>query len=187
MRAHPLRIMIATAAVTVVLAASAALAAPYGLRGSVLGNGGAAPATGSGMRLYGTVGQAAVGQSAGGAFRLCHGFWCFGGSRVLAVDLGGDPVGNGAEIPTELSFDAPVPTPSRGEVRFALALPWSAEVSLIVYDVSGRQVGDPVTQHLEPGHYRLTWNAGAEHAGVYFGMLAVDGRIHATRRITLVR
>lgn len=159
--------------------ASSAGAVTYALRGGVIANGGS-PGSNASYTLNGTVGQAAIGLSSGTAFKLCHGFWCFGGSRVLAVDPGGPGV------PRELAFGPPTPNPARGETRFTLALPREADVTLTVYDVAGRILGEPARQHLGAGNHLLYWQAPAGQAGVYFARLLVDGAVRGERRLVLI-
>ena len=166
------------------IAAAAPDAAAFAMRSNVIANGGSQPMTGGGRRIYSTLGQGAIGRSSGTVFTVCHGFWCLGGSGVVSIPH--DP-GTESELPKELAFGAPTPNPSRGDVRFTLALPEPAEVTFTVYDVAGRQVGDPVLRRFEAGYHRLQWSAPANHAGVYFGRLAVDGAIKASRRLILVR
>jgi hypothetical protein len=168
----------------VLLTASSALAHP---RGGVLANGGNR-CFGGGKILTGTVGQTAVGVSGSATRIVCSGFWCFGGSRVVAVDDGGGPGGDtGRALPKELSFSPPAPNPTHGDSRFTLALPRAARVSLTVYDVSGRQLGETVTQEMDAGWHQLSWRASDGHSGVFFARLTVDGAVQAERRIVLVR
>jgi hypothetical protein len=170
------------------LAAALLAVGPAGaetLRGGVLANGGT-PSSNASYSLLGTLGQPAVGGSVNAGFFLCSGFWCFGGSRVVAVEpppIGPPPTA----LPTELSFSAPVPNPTRGPTRFALALPEAATVTFIVHDVAGRQVGEPVSREMEAGWHQLFWEGAADHAGVYFARLIVDGRVCGERRVVLVR
>ena len=141
------------------------------LRGGMLANGGSSASNAS-YSLLGTLGQPAVGNSLNASFLLCSGFWCFGGSRVVSVDP--PPVVPPPDtLPTDLSFSAPVPNPTRGPTRFAVALPEAATITLIVYDVAGRQAGEPVSQTMEAGYHQLTWEGAADHAGVYFARLIV--------------
>ena len=175
--------MIALAGLVALGVATGAWAHP---RGGVVGNGGNT-CTGGGLTLRGTVGQPAVGRSGGPTRIVCSGFWCFGGSRVVAVDDGGGPGGSGPSLPKELSFSPPAPNPTHGDTRFTLALPEAARVSLTVYDVGGRQLGETVTEEMEAGWHQLFWRAPDGHSGVFFARLAVDGATKAERRIVLVR
>jgi len=174
-------------AMTGLLALLVATTASAHPSGRVVANGGTT-STGGGRILYGTVGQAAVGVSGGASRIVCSGFWCFGGSRVVAVDDGGGPPGGpGASLPKELAFGLPAPNPTRGDTRFTLALPKAASVSLTVYDVSGRQLGETVSQVMDAGYHQLFWRAPEGHSGVFFARLEVDGAVKGQRRIVLVR
>ena len=164
------------------LALSAGLASAHP-SGGVVANGGGTSSGGS-FVLRGTVGQPAVGVSGGSANTVCHGFWCFGGSRVVAVD---PPGGGGVGLPKEIAFGLPAPSPSRGDVSFALALPAEARVKLAVFDVAGREVGAPLELRLEAGHHQLRWQSLDGRPGVYFGVLEVNGAVQGRRRIVLVR
>jgi len=155
----------------------------FGIRGFVIANGGrsATPATNGVYRSYGTIGQAAVGPAQGVAAQVCAGFWCFGGPRVLAAP----PAGTAP--PTEFALGPATPNPTRDAARFDLALPEAATVTLAVYDVSGRQVGDAIEQPFAAGRHQLTWRSPGARAGVYFVRLLTDGRLRARRAIVLVK
>ena len=166
------------------LALSAGIASAHP-RGAVVASGGASMSGGS-FVLHGTVGQPAAGLSGGAAHGLCHGFWCFGGSRVVAVDPPGG-IGGGNGLPKEIAFGLPSPSPSRGDVAFALALPSESSVRLSVFDVAGREIGTPLELHLDAGHHQLRWKSLDGRPGVYFGVLEVNGAVQGKRRIVLVR
>jgi hypothetical protein len=181
------RTMLVAMAAAVGLAAVAAPAGAvtYAQRGYVVGNGGT-PAAGGAFKLLGTAGQAAVGRSASASAILCHGFWCFGGVRTVAVELP-DP-GLPPNLPNRLEFSAPMPNPTVGTASFTLALPKEADVRFTVYDVRGRRVGREYAGRFNPGTHRLEWS-GADGAGsgVYFAQLWVDGKLEAERRIVTLR
>ena len=168
------------------LAMPAAHAHAFALRGGVVSSG-AQNSSGGGLRLLGTVGQPVVGGSANASFFLCHGFWCFGGTRVVSVEPDPRDPGATAALPKSLAFGPPSPNPARGFVRFSLALPKDAVVTFAVYDVAGRQLGEPVRQAFAAGYHELRWSAPEGNAGVYFGRLEVEGEPGATRRIVLVK
>jgi len=163
--------------------------ADFAIRGFVIGNG-ATPAsglTGSGRRLLGTAGQPAVGVSDGTNFKLCHGFWCFGGSRVVSVD---EPPPIASELPTRLALGSAWPNPARAAVRFAVELPRAARVDLRIVDLQGRVVREVEDGTLEAGFRTLVWDgrdAGGRRAGagIYFARLVVEGVPIGTRRVVL--
>lgn len=183
---HPLKVLLP---LVIVAGSWHAEASAFLMRGSVIGNG-ATPAAGSANGshvLLGTAGQTIVGESVNGDNFLRHGYWSFGGSRVVAVQdppLGGD-------LPKELSLSRPTPNPSLGGVRFALALPKSARVSLVIFDVGGRQVHRSDAGEMSAGYHTLRWEGSnasgqAVGSGVFFARLLVDGRLVASRRLVRV-
>jgi hypothetical protein len=170
----------------VIVALAASTANAELLRGGVVSSGGHT-SSGGGLVLQGTVGQAAVGGSAGTSFFACHGFWCFGGSRVVSVTFDPKDPQVTAGLPKSLELSPPFPNPSHGSVRFNLALPQDADVTFTVLDVAGRQIGETVRERLVAGRHELKWTAPALNAGVYFGQLVVEGAQPMKRRIVLIR
>jgi hypothetical protein len=172
------------------LLAPAGAGAANKVAGGVLGTGGnpATGSTGSNKVLYGTVGQTVVGQSNGAAHNLCHGFWCFGGVRVVSVDDGP----GGSRVPTLLALSLPAPNPMVSRMSMDLSLPRASDVRVDVYDLQGRAVGAMHAGRLDPGVYRLEWDGTdgdghASGAGVYFARLLVDGRFVVQHRFVRLR
>lgn len=163
------------------LLAFAASPAAAALRGVVSSGGGAS--SGGGLLLRGSAGQSAVGHAEAGGLSLCSGFWCVG----IAHATGVGPPGSGTDLPRTLAIGFPAPNPTRDATRLALALPRPATVSIAVYDVAGRQIGESRSTRLDVGRHALTWSAPSAPAGVYFARVAVDGELRAWRRIVLAR
>ena len=153
------------------------------LRGGVLGYGPtpAAGIAGGGWVLRGTVGQAVVGTSADRTQILNHGFWCFGGSRVLAVE---EPV-PGPALPTAFGLGRAAPNPTRGDATFVVALPRPGYVTLRIHDVQGRTVEKLVDRPFDAGYHSLLWKPSCG-AGVYFAHLVVDGVRIGERRVIVL-
>lgn len=170
------------------LANAPSAAASMVLARSVLGNGGAPAAVGS-MNVNSTVGQPAIGLSLRPSMSVCHGYWCGGILGVAAVD-GGPAAGGPAAA--DLEFGLPAPNPSRGRVTFALTLPKSGQVRLMVADVTGRLVATPQDGTLAAGAHALVWDGRGANGeglakGVYYARLDLDGRALWNRTIVLVR
>jgi hypothetical protein len=171
----------ALAAVLLAACGRRAEAAPILLGRSVVGSGGGV-SSGSGRTLTGTVGQAAVGLSAGAGNRVDHGFWGAGGYLVLAAD---PPPG--APLPATLALGRAFPNPSRGAVNLELAMPRSGEVRLIIFDVAGRRTDEYRAGSVGAGLRRVTWQPPPGMTGVYFARVLVDGRALGERRVVLTR
>jgi flagellar hook capping protein FlgD len=175
---------------TLVAWQSPARAAGYAITRSVLGNGAPSVAglSGSGRKVFGTVGQTLIGQSSGSGRKLFHGFWASPNPPPVGVD--DPPIGEPPPLPAELSFGRPSPNPGREAVSFGFALPRAASVELSVLDVQGRLVRTVVQQSYDAGVHVTGWDArdvNGRHvdAGVYFARLRVDGVAVGTRRVVL--
>ncbi len=70
------------------------------------------------------------------------------------------------DAPTFFSFGLKR-NPTKGKVVFDLALPTVAEITLRIYDVSGRFVDKPISGRKSAGYYEIPW-ASNRSAGVYF-------------------
>ena len=76
---------------------------------------------------------------------------------------------------------------------FAWAQSLPAEVELVLFDVRGRRVSQPLSRtHYPAGDHLLPWSPSSKDgarlaAGVYYLRLIIDGQPRDTRRIVLVR
>ena len=78
------------------------------------------------------------------------------------------------------------PNPFSGRTTFRYALAETADVSLRVYDVTGREVAVLATGEAQPGVYETVFDARDLPSGVYLWR-AVVGAETTTGRVTLVR
>ncbi|HET7226715.1 MAG TPA: FlgD immunoglobulin-like domain containing protein [Candidatus Eisenbacteria bacterium] len=117
------------------------------------------------------------------------------------LDAGSDP-GNPASTPNNVgvaggslrdgaSLAAARPNPFRGSTMLAYTLPRAAPVSLVIYDVLGREVRVLDRGTMTAGTHAVAWDGrrdgGAEAgAGVYFARLETGGG-HWTRAVVRVR
>ena len=62
------------------------------------------------------------------------------------------------------------PNPFNPSTRINFDLPFAGQVSLIVYDITGRKVAELAGGYNERGHHSVTWNASNQASGVYFAM-----------------
>ncbi len=78
------------------------------------------------------------------------------------------------------------PNPARGSAEVVFMLPHKAEVSLDLYDLSGRRIQSLAAGIQEAGGHSLTWEAHKVPAGVYFLKLST-GKDYLTKRLVLLR
>jgi len=108
--------------------------------------------------------------------------------QSLAVPGGSTAVGSG--LPTVLALSQGLPNPSHGEVRFALDLPQSGDVSFQILDIQGREVLNQTPRTMGAGRWSLHWDGRIGGApappGLYLARVRVGGRV-MIRRLALLR
>lgn len=108
--------------------------------------------------------------------------------RVRAFNIGGfgpwsvtwrfstAPIGIniiGTEIPTEFKLYNNYPNPFNPVTRIKFDIPVisgnrAADVKVIIFDITGKEVTILVNRQLSPGRYEAEWNASKYSTGVYF-------------------
>ncbi len=94
-----------------------------------------------------------------------------------------------AEVPRALPVRAELsatPNPFSNRTRISYALPKDGDVSLTLYDITGRPVRTLVNGHKPAGRYSLTLKLGELPAGVYFCTLKT-ANFSLTKRLTVIR
>jgi hypothetical protein len=116
--------------------------------------------------------------------------WFGRGSLVKTSDGGGVitdviPVSEIATIEYKLFQNYPNPFNPSTMITYELVT--AANVSLMVYDVLGNEVGILVNEVKNAGRHEVEFNASDLPSGVYFYCLYVDGKQIGVRRMTLVK
>jgi hypothetical protein len=88
------------------------------------------------------------------------------------------------EVPTHFGLDANVPNPFRETTEIRFALPQATHVTLVIYDLNGREVARLLDARKAPGYHRVTWDASHLASGVYLARLTA-GRFIETQRLVL--
>jgi hypothetical protein len=96
------------------------------------------------------------------------------------------PFTAGFSIPGEFALHPAYPNPFNPITTIAFDLPVESEVSLIVYDINGREVASLVTGHLSFGQQQIEWNAEGLPSGVYFARLTA-GNLTQTQKLLLLK
>ena len=83
-----------------------------------------------------------------------------------------------------LASNYPNPFNPSTEIRFAL--PEASAVSLVIYDVMGREVERLLDKTLEAGYHEVRWDATGLPSGVYLYRIEA-GSFTQTRRMALIK
>jgi len=94
--------------------------------------------------------------------------------------------GSTADLPTEFALLGNYPNPFNAQTNISYSLAEAGNVSLKVYDISGRLVGTLVEGFQEAGEYTVTWEAFGASSGIYFYKFNA-GEWSETRRMSLIR
>lgn len=89
-------------------------------------------------------------------------------------------------LPTETSFTEIYPNPASGSVTIAFTLGQQGEVTLDVFDVTGRYVTTIAHNVFEGESSEVTWDASSVNQGIYFIQMKA-GSFSATKRISVIR
>ena len=73
------------------------------------------------------------------------------------------------------ALSAPYPNPVRSEATFHLRVDETTNVSIVVYDILGREVARLVDGVLEAGSYDVRWDAQSLPSGTYLARMRADG------------
>lgn len=83
------------------------------------------------------------------------------------------------DVPAVLALHQNYPNPFNPTTEMCFDLPEAGNVSLVVYDVLGREVATLASGYREAGYHSATWNANGQASGVYFARFNVtsaDGK-----------
>lgn len=109
-----------------------------------------------------------------------------GGNLTIPIDYVVD-VEKDNELPTEYSLSQNYPNPFNPSTTIEFAIPNTDEVSLIVYDMLGREVAELVNDKLSAGNYKIQFNAAEKlSSGVYIYRLRTDNYSN-TKKIVLLK
>jgi hypothetical protein len=90
------------------------------------------------------------------------------------------------EIPTNFALYQNYPNPFNPSTTIEFDIPERTSVKLIIYDILGREVEILVDKELEPGKYKLNFNATDLPSGVYFYTLKTP-KFTKTNKMLLIK
>lgn len=88
-------------------------------------------------------------------------------------------------IPEEYLLSQNYPNPFNPVSTIRYDLPQATEVSLVVFDILGREVAMLVDDYMEPGYHRVQWNGQGFASGIYIARLATPGYSKSIKMLLL--
>lgn len=109
------------------------------------------------------------------------------GSRNRIIDfIVGDIEDNTSEVPEEFSLRQNYPNPFNPATVIEFDIPEETAVTIVIYDILGNKVSEPVNSTMNPGTYKLTFDASGLASGIYFYRLTA-GSFTAIKKMMLLR
>jgi len=93
---------------------------------------------------------------------------------------------DGSNFPNRIILYPPVPNPFNAVTRIGYQLPAQTEISIRVYDLSGREVALLLDGVQTMGQHFINWDAKAINAGIYFIRMESNGHTEI-RTVVLVK
>ena len=91
-----------------------------------------------------------------------------------------------SEIPKGFSLSQNYPNPFNPSTTINFQLPKSANTTIKVFDMLGKEIAELVNENLKAGIHKTTWNAASFPSGVYFYRINA-GSFTETRKMLLVK
>ncbi len=105
--------------------------------------------------------------------------------EIISVNVNLDPTGieRVDGIPADYSLFNNYPNPFNPTTKIRFGLPETAQVTLIIYDVLGREVETLINSEQHAGYYEYNWNAVNFSSGIYFFVLTSQSQNKSIREI----
>jgi hypothetical protein len=107
---------------------------------------------------------------------------------ILTVDMNGfDTNTDEIIMPTKYAFKAPYPNPFNQSVNISYALPEKSDVSIIIYDLLGREVVKLINGVQQAGWHKMVFVADNRASGIYFIRMQTETGFNKTRKMVLLK
>jgi len=93
-------------------------------------------------------------------------------------------------LPTVYSISQNYPNPFNPSTKIDFELPYDSKVSILLYDISGREVGKLVNEQLTAGYHNVQFNGSNLASGMYFYRISANGgsqNFISTKKMVLIK
>ena len=89
-------------------------------------------------------------------------------------------------LPEAFDLSPAYPNPFNPTTTLSFALPQEADVSIVIYDIQGRELTTLISGSMQSGYHRAIWNANRYSSGLYFVQM-IAGEYMNTQKLMLVK
>jgi hypothetical protein len=107
-------------------------------------------------------------------------------NKIFKISFPYTFVSNNTNIPTKFILYQNYPNPFNPSTTIEFDIPEKTDVKLIVYDILGREVETLIDKELEPGKYKVNFEAKDLPSGVYFYTLRAP-KLTKTNKMILIK
>ena len=93
---------------------------------------------------------------------------------------------NSSEIVSGLSIQSIYPNPFNPSTNIEYSIADGGRVSVLVYDIMGRQVGEIFNDYQIAGEHKIVWNAIDYSSGIYYIQININDSIQ-TQKVVLLK
>ena len=106
---------------------------------------------------------------------------------IIAADwYGSEVISSSIILPKEFALSPAYPNPFNPVTTIKFAVADNVDVSLIIYDLQGREVIRLLDRAFEAGYHSVVWNADRYPSGMYFTQMVAGGYVK-TQKLMLVK
>ena len=106
-------------------------------------------------------------------------------SDSLSRGVQGSGEAESAVMPISYSLHQNYPNPFNPVTKIRFSQPEAGDVSLVIFDIEGREVVRLVNGRLAPGAHEIIWDAGGFSSGLYFARLSAGDFVKTIKMLLI--
>ena len=89
-------------------------------------------------------------------------------------------------LPEAYALEQAYPNPFNPVTTLSFSLPEMSEVSLVIYDLQGREVASLLSGSMDAGYHSVHWDASGHVSGMYFVKMVAGNHVK-TQKLMLIK
>ena len=88
-------------------------------------------------------------------------------------------------IPKEYNLIQPYPNPFNPSLSIPIDIKQRSKVNITIFDINGRFVEEVISESMDVGQYKFSWNASKNPSGLYIIQTKIDQKIYKSKALLL--